>query len=178
MTAPSRTSPRISCHSCCGPPTLHRVCTSLTSRRARGFRPRPPSPPLGYVATHRDHVRPPLEQRAGTIVEARGSGRFRNAISSRQTAHDRGPAGQLDPVAVRIEDHRYPRHASKCSLPTFLVFVAFDGLRHRTLPPIVRGRRPLNDKFFVQPVTAVVTSPNLSSHKPAGNCASRDDDRA
>ena len=69
---------------------------------------------LGYVATHRDHVRPPLEQRAGAIVEARGSGRFRNAISSRQTAHDRGPAGQLDPVAVGIEDHRYPRHASKC----------------------------------------------------------------
>jgi hypothetical protein len=26
------------------------------------------------------------------------------------------PAGQLDPVAVRIEDHRYPRHASKCYL--------------------------------------------------------------
>src|ERR1700686_1827969 len=24
------------------------------------------------------------------------------------------PAGQLDPVAVRIEDHRYPRNVSKC----------------------------------------------------------------
>jgi hypothetical protein len=34
-------------------------------------------------------------------------------------------------------------------------------------------RPPLYDKFFVQPVTAVVTSPNLSAHKPAGNCAPR-----
>jgi hypothetical protein len=42
----------------------------------------------------------------------------------------------------------------------------------------VRWRcQPLRDKFFVQPVTAVVASPNLSAHKPAGNCASGDDDR-
>jgi len=39
-----------------------------------------------------------------------------------------------------------------------------------------RGQ-PLRDKFFVQPMTAVVASPNLSTHKPAGNCASGDDDR-
>ena len=39
-------------------------------------------------------------------------------------------------------------------------------------------RQPLRDKFFVQPMTAVVAPPNLSAHKPAGNCASRDDDRA
>jgi hypothetical protein len=39
-----------------------------------------------------------------------------------------------------------------------------------------RGQ-PLRDTFFVQPMTAVVASPNLSAHKPAGNCASGDDDR-
>jgi hypothetical protein len=33
----------ISCPSCCGPLTLHRVCASLTSRRARDFRPKRPS---------------------------------------------------------------------------------------------------------------------------------------
>jgi hypothetical protein len=33
---------------------------------------------------------------------------------SRQIADDRGPAGQFDPIAVRIEDHRYTRHVSKC----------------------------------------------------------------
>jgi hypothetical protein len=38
-------------------------------------------------------------------------------------------------------------------------------------------RQPLRDKFFVQPTTAVVAPPNLAAHKPAGNCASGDDDR-
>src|ERR1700687_3028629 len=38
-------------------------------------------------------------------------------------------------------------------------------------------RQPLRDKFLVQPVTAVVAPPNLATHKPAGNCASRNDDR-
>jgi hypothetical protein len=38
-------------------------------------------------------------------------------------------------------------------------------------------RHPLRDKFLVQPVTAVVSPPNLSAHKSAGNCTSRDDDR-
>jgi hypothetical protein len=41
-----------------------------------------------------------------------------------------------------------------------------------------RDADPLNDKLFVQPVTAIVAPPNLSVHKPAGNCAPRDDDRA
>jgi hypothetical protein len=41
--------------------------------------------------------------------------------------------------------------------------------RHRRL-------RPLCDKFFVQPATAVVAPPNLSAHQPAGNAASRHDD--
>ena len=36
------------------------------------------------------------------------------------------------------------------------------------------GRCPL-DKFFVQPMTTVVTPPNLSAHKPTRNCASRYD---
>jgi hypothetical protein len=36
---------------------------------------------------------------------------------------------------------------------------------------------PLRDEFLVQPVSAVVTPPNLSAHKPAGNCSSRNDDR-
>src|SRR2546430_10613424 len=35
------------------------------------------------------------------------------AFPSRQTADDRGPARELDPIAVRIEDHRYPRHVSE-----------------------------------------------------------------
>ena len=39
-----------------------------------------------------------------------------------------------------------------------------------------RGQ-PLRDKFFVQPMTAVVAPPNLSAHKPASNCASGNDDR-
>ena len=43
------------------------------------------------------------------------------------------------------------------------------GGRHRRL-------RPLCDKFFVQPATAVVAPPNLSAHQPAGNAASRHDD--
>src|SRR5712675_854845 len=30
-----------------------------------------------------------------------------------QTADDRGAAGQFDPVPIRIEDHRYPRHVSE-----------------------------------------------------------------
>src|SRR3981189_1836433 len=30
--------------------------------------------------------------------------------SSRQAADDRGPAGKLDPIAVRIQNHRYPCH--------------------------------------------------------------------
>jgi len=40
-----------------------------------------------------------------------------------------------------------------------------------------RDASSLRAKFLVQPVTAVVASPNLSTHKPAGNCASRNDDR-
>ncbi|MEA2894553.1 MAG: hypothetical protein QOJ84_168, partial [Bradyrhizobium sp.] len=32
---------------------------------------------------------------------------------SGQTADDRGAAGEFDPIAVRIEDHRYPRHVSE-----------------------------------------------------------------
>jgi len=36
---------------------------------------------------------------------------------------------------------------------------------------------PLRDEFLVQPVSAIVTPPNLSAHKPAGNCSSRNDDR-
>jgi hypothetical protein len=36
---------------------------------------------------------------------------------------------------------------------------------------------PLTE-FFVQPVTAAAAPPNLPAHKPAGNCAPRDDDRA
>ena len=36
--------------------------------------------------------------------------------------------------------------------------------------------RPSGAKFLVEPPTAVVTSPNLSAHKPAGNCASGDND--
>jgi hypothetical protein len=43
-----------------------------------------------------------------------------------------------------------------------------------------RGRwrcKPLRDDFFVQPATAVIASPNLSAYKPAGNCASGNDDR-
>ena len=39
-----------------------------------------------------------------------------------------------------------------------------------------RRLRPLCDKFFVQPATAVVAPPNLSAHQPAGNAASRHDD--
>jgi hypothetical protein len=35
---------------------------------------------------------------------------------------------------------------------------------------------PLGPKFFVKPPTAIVTSPNLSAHKPAGNCAPGDND--
>jgi hypothetical protein len=34
----------------------------------------------------------------------------------------------------------------------------------------------LCDKFLVQPATAVVSSPNLSAHQPAGDAASRHDD--
>src|ERR1700733_8817231 len=37
--------------------------------------------------------------------------------------------------------------------------------------------RPLCDKFLVQPASAVVAPPNLSAHKPTGNCSSRNDDR-
>ena len=63
------------------------------------------------------------------------------------------------------------------------------GFRHRlgargvrrfrpSYAPASRSRRQLlNDEFFVQPVTAVVAPPNPSAHKPAGNCASWDDDR-
>jgi hypothetical protein len=39
-----------------------------------------------------------------------------------------------------------------------------------------RGRS-LRDKFFVHPMTAVVASPNLSTHQPAGNGAPGNDDR-
>jgi hypothetical protein len=39
-----------------------------------------------------------------------------------------------------------------------------------------RGQ-PLRDKFLVHPMTAVVASPNLSAHQPAGNGASGNDDR-
>jgi hypothetical protein len=42
---------------------------------------------------------------------------------------------------------------------------------------VPRGASSLRGKFLVQPVTAVVAPPNLSTHKPAGNCASRNDDR-
>jgi hypothetical protein len=46
---------------------------------------------------------------------------------------------------------------------------------------IVRATRPTLgrchvDKFLVQPATPVMSSPNLSVHKPAGNCASRYND--
>jgi hypothetical protein len=30
-------------------------------------------------------------------------------------------------------------------------------------------------EFLVQPMTTIVTSPNLAADKPTGNCASRDD---
>jgi hypothetical protein len=33
---------------------------------------------------------------------------------SRQTSDDRGAARKFDPIAIRIEDHRYPGHVSKC----------------------------------------------------------------
>jgi hypothetical protein len=39
------------------------------------------------------------------------------------------------------------------------------------------GRCPV-DEFFVQPMTTIVTPPNLSAHKPTGDCASRYDDTA
>jgi hypothetical protein len=41
---------------------------------------------------------------------------------------------------------------------------------------ILIAGRSLPAKFFVKPPAAVVTSPNLSAHKPAGNCASGDHD--
>src|ERR1700720_4073048 len=63
---------------------------------------------------------------AHLLPERIGWGRFRACVGtsmalahrltarcSRQTADDRGPARKLDPIAVRIEDHRYPRHVSK-----------------------------------------------------------------
>jgi hypothetical protein len=59
-----------------------------------------------------------------------------------------------------------------------LVFVEVRGFSSSHAAAGRSRRRPLSDKLFVQPVTAVVASPNLSTHKPAGNCASRDDDRA
>jgi hypothetical protein len=48
-----------------------------------------------------------------TIFAARFGWPGHGIDSSRQAADDRGPAGQLDPIAVRIEDHGYPRHVSK-----------------------------------------------------------------
>ena len=42
-------------------------------------------------------------------------------------------------------------------------------------PPADLGRFLL-DKFFVQPATPVMSPPNLSVHKPTGNCASRYND--
>ena len=40
-------------------------------------------------------------------------------------------------------------------------------------PEGVNARLASVDKFFVQPTTTVVAPPNLSVHKPTGNCASR-----
>jgi hypothetical protein len=45
----------------------------------------------------------------------------------------------------------------------------------RALDPV--RTKPLRDKFFVQPMPAVVAPPNLSARKSAGNSASGDDDR-
>jgi hypothetical protein len=56
--------------------------------------------------------------------------------------------------------------------------VALEGLRPSHAPAGCSRRQPLSDEFFVSPGTAVVAPPNLSAHKPAGNCAPRDDDRA
>jgi len=52
------------------------------------------------------------------------------------------------------------------------------GLLARPASPQGRHRRlrPLCDKLFVQPATAVVSPPNLSAHQPAGDAASRHDD--
>jgi len=64
------------------------------------------------------------------------------------------------------------------SAAIFLMLAAFDNLRSSHASASRSQRRRLRDEFFVQPVTAVVAPPNLSAHKPAGNCAPRDDDRA
>src|ERR1700677_559694 len=56
---------------------------------------------------------------------------------SRQTADDRGPTGQLDPIAVRIEDHRYPRHISKCHRRK--------ALAHALAPQIIMDRVDIGD---------------------------------
>src|SRR5258707_9719025 len=42
---------------------------------------------------------------------------------------------------------------------------------------VARDASSLRGKFLVQPVTAVVAPPNLSTHKPAGNCGSLNDGR-
>jgi len=50
------------------------------------------------------------------------------------------------------------------------------GDSRRVLAPPADLGRFLLDKFFVQPATPVMSPPNLSVHKPTGNCASRYND--
>jgi hypothetical protein len=64
------------------------------------------------------------------------------------------------------------RPSAACMLPCSC------GLFARPTSPQGRHRRlrPLCDKLFVQPATAVVSPPNLSAHQPACDAASRHND--